>query len=261
MIRYLRILRIFLVSSIQLELEYRANVVMSAFNALMTYTVGLVVLLVLFSRAKAIGGWSFDETLALQGVFLMLEAIIAIYVRPNLSRIPEYVRTGAMDGFLLKPISSQFMVSFRHATVWQVPGLVLGLAVLLYAMARMGTLAPGALMLALMMLACGAAMIYAIWLMLATTAFWLVRVDDIGELFQAFFGAGRLPASAYPSWLRIILSFVIPIAFITNVPAAAAVGRLSWPLAGASVLVALVLLVLAHLLWRHALASYTSASS
>ena len=60
--------------------------------------------------------------------------------------------------------------------------------------------------------------------MLTTTAFWLVKVDNISELFYAFFSAGRFPVSAFPVWVRFVLTFIVPIAFITTVPAAAAVG-------------------------------------
>jgi ABC-2 type transport system permease protein len=107
----------------------------------------------------------------------------------------------------------------------------------------------------------GAVIIYALWVMLLTTAFWFVKVENITEIFNAFFAAGRFPVSAFPSWVRFVLTFIVPIAFITTVPASAAVGRLTWSMALASFAIAAALLCLSHLFWRVALASYTSASS
>jgi ABC-2 type transport system permease protein len=97
--------------------------------------------------------------------------------------------------------------------------------------------------------------------MLTTTAFWWVRVNNMMELFNAFFVAGRFPITAFPIWVRVILTFIVPIAFITTVPASAAVGRLDWPMALGSLAIAAGFLLLSHLFWRWAVANYTSASS
>ena len=37
----------------------------------------------------------------------------------------------------------------------------------------------------------GGVMIYCFWLMLATSAFWLVRMDEIHELFEGLYQAGQ----------------------------------------------------------------------
>jgi len=97
--------------------------------------------------------------------------------------------------------------------------------------------------------------------MLITTAFWLVKVENISELFNAFFQAGRFPISAFPNWARLLLTIVIPIAFVTTVPASAAVGRLEPGLALAGSGLAALLLLASHACWRLAVANYTSASS
>lgn len=259
--RYLKLLRIFAANSIQLELEYRANLLFNALNSLIATGAGLIVIVVMFANAESVGGWRFDEVLTLYGVFMVLEAYIDIVLYPNLNRLPDYIRKGEMDFFLLKPLSSQFLVSFRYARVWMVPQLGLGLGVVLFGAARTGNLSLANLALAAALLGSACVIVYAIWFMLSTTAFWLVKVANISELFYAFFTAGRFPVSAFPAWARLVLTVVVPIAFITTVPASAAVGRLDWRLAGASFAIAGGLLLLGHAFWRFALANYTSASS
>ncbi len=259
--RHLRLLRIFIANSLQLELEYRLNLAMNGLNAALTFAVGLVVLYVLFRQAGSVGGWSFEEALALFGVFLFFEGLIDLILYPNLSKLPEAIRTGALDFMLLKPVSAQFQVSFRYASLWQVPELFLGLGLLVYGMAALGRLTPATALLALLFLLCGAAVLYAVWFMLTTTAFWFVKVENIPELFHAVFAAGRFPISAFPPWLRLLLTFVVPVAFITSIPAQAAVGRLDWATGAEAVAAAAAALALSRAFWRFALRSYTSASS
>jgi ABC-2 type transport system permease protein len=72
-------------------------------------------------------------------------------------------------------------------------------------------------------------------MILATSAFWLVRVENILMIFQSMYEAGRWPVSIYPGWLRFALTFLVPVALAVTVPAQALTGRLSWQtLAGAS---------------------------
>lgn len=261
MTRYLRLLRIFLANSLQLEMEYRANFAMDALNALLAFGSGLLVLYAIFEHAESIGGWSFPEALALLGVFMILEGFIELVLYPNLNNLPEYIRKGDMDFMLLKPVSAQFLVSFRYIRLWKLPELATGVALLGYAMAALNTLTPATVALTVVLLVSAATIVYAIWCMLTTTAFWLVKVENLPELFYSIFSAGRFPVSAFPTWARFALTFIVPVAFATTVPAAAATGRLDGTMAAGSLLVAALALLLSHGLWRLAVASYTSASS
>jgi len=257
--RYVGLLRLFVANSIQLELEYRINLLINAFNSLVAFGAGLAVIYAMFGQAGSIGGWSFHEALVLFGVFMMIQSYVEILLLPNFSELPEQIRTGAFDFVLLKPVSSQFLVSFRHLSIWQFPELLIGLGVALYGMAALGTIGPLSLAAFLLLLLAAMAIVYAICLMLATLAFWVVKVDNMSELFFAFFSAGRFPVSAFPSWVRLLLTFVVPIAFITTVPAAAAIDRLDFGMAALGLALAVGFVAASRWFFRYAVASYTSA--
>jgi ABC-2 type transport system permease protein len=111
------------------------------------------------------------------------------------------------------------------------------------------------------MLAAGAVIIYSFWLILATLAFWFVRVENVLVIFQSLYEAGRWPLSLYPGWLRYGLTFVVPVAFAVTVPAEALTGRLS----GGNVLIAFglaaALLAVSRVFWRMGLKRYSGASA
>jgi ABC-2 type transport system permease protein len=94
-----------------------------------------------------------------------------------------------------------------------------------------------------------------------TSAFWFIRIDNITELFTAIYETGRFPVSVYPAWLRGVLTFVVPIAFITTFPAAAILGKARFVLLAAAVFLALVLFAVCVGFWRFAVRHYSSASS
>src|SRR5436305_13457417 len=104
-------------------------------------------------------------------------------------------------------------------------------------------------------------MIYSFWMILTTAAFWVVRMDEIVNLFQGVYAAGRYPVGIYPGWLRFGLTFLVPVAFAVTIPAEALTGRLSaQTLIGAAALTA-VLLTAARVIWRLGLRRYSGASA
>jgi ABC-2 type transport system permease protein len=197
--RYLRLWRIFFTHSLIQDLEYRVNWWMNAFNTLLFLGSSALVLWVVFTQADAIGGWTFDQALTLLGVYLLIEGVTVVFLVPNLNRVPQYVRKGELDYLLLKPIAARFIVSTRYASVWWVPQLGLALGG-----DRRRDGAPGhaharALGSCWRMLVAAIGILYAVWFALTTTAFWFVKVDNVSELFTAFFAAGASRSAPTPA--------------------------------------------------------------
>jgi len=256
-----RLIRQFFTNALQIEMEYRAEFFVSALNSMLAFGSGFLVLYAIFHNVPTLGGWAFEEGLILFGVFLIIEGYIAMILKPNLSRISEYIRLGTMDFILLKPINSQFFVSFRFVNIWAFPSLITGCGLVIYGMWALDVLSVLSVARFILMLIPALIIVYAIWCMLNTTAFWWTKVENINLMFRAFFEAGRFPVTAYPGWLKLVLTVVVPVAFMTTVPAQAAFSDLSLPMTLAGWIIALAALAISHLFWRFALANYASASS
>ena len=81
-------------------------------------------------------------------------------------------------------------------------------------------------------------------------------------IFQSMYEAGRWPVSLYPGWLRYGLTFVVPVAFATTVPAEALTGRLNLgDAAGSRQGLALVLFAVSRFFWHVGLRHYSGASA
>ncbi|MCC5626237.1 ABC-2 family transporter protein, partial [Nostoc sp. CHAB 5715] len=99
------------------------------------------------------------------------------------------------------------------------------------------------------------------WFMLGATSIWFVKIYNVTEVLGGLLEAGRYPIAAYPTAYRFFFTFVMPVAFLTTVPAQALLGQseISW-LIGAAIL-AVALFFASTCFWRFALRFYTSASS
>ena len=99
------------------------------------------------------------------------------------------------------------------------------------------------------------------WLILTTAAFWIVRMDEIHELWDGIYQSGRWPVTIYPGWLRISLTYLVPIAFAVTVPAEVLTGRLTLETLAIATGFALALVLISRWWWRFGLKHYAGASA
>jgi ABC-2 type transport system permease protein len=111
------------------------------------------------------------------------------------------------------------------------------------------------------MLVVGTITIYCFWLVIATLAFWIVNVWEIAELFDGLYQTGRWPVSIYPVWLRIGVTFVVPIAFAITVPAEAVTSRLDWETIATAIGFSGALFAVTRWWWGFGLRRYSGASA
>ncbi len=244
------------------ELQYRANFFLQVLQSLVALATGLIGLSLVFAHTTELRGWSRPELLAVMGVHVLMGGVIRATIQPNMERLMGDVQEGTLDFALTKPADSQVMVSVREIRIWQTVDIVMGLVLLSVAVYQLQAwLSISAVLGFVAALLLGAMTIYSFWLMLTTGAFWIVRMEQVVELFQGVYQAGRWPVGIYPGWLRTVLTFLVPIAFAVTVPAEALTGRLTWRTLLGAALLSLMLMFLARVVWRTGLRRYSGASA
>jgi len=261
-VRYLRLMWLFIRVSIQDDAAYRIDFLTQLLMSVVQLGAELVGVWTIFSNTRSLAGWNAMEVLALLGVFRIMAGVITLFIAPNMRRIMEDIREGTLDFVLMKPINSQFYASVRRAVVWRVADIVLGIALAGLASAKLSAAwsLGGALLFAGMLMA-GVTIIYSFWLVLATCAFWFTRLTNIEMVFWNVFEAGRYPVDIYRPWIRRGLTYVVPLAFLTTVPAGVLVGRADPAGVGAAVGLAAASMAVSSWFWRHGLRHYSGASA
>lgn len=260
--RALRLSWLFFRVGAMAEMQYRINFFVYLFQSALALGTGLAVLALVFGRVTELNGWSRPELLAVMGVFTIMGGLIRTVIQPNMTQFMTDVQEGTLDYVLTKPADAQLLVSVRMVAIWQAVDVVSGGVVLVVAVLRLGHRVGVADAVGFAVaLVVGAVMIYCFWMILTTVAFWVVRIDQIVELFQGVYQAGRWPVGVYPGWLRIGLTFLVPIAFAVTVPAEGITSRLSVPTLAGAVGLAALLLAVTRWFWTFGVRHYSGASS
>lgn len=245
-----------------LELQYGASAVASLVGTLFWLTMAVLTVALFYDHTSHLGDWSFWETVVLLGVFNALVGIVEGVLRPGIGSLADEVRRGTFDLVLMRPVDAQLYMTFRHLDLWRLADIVLGLALSGYALHRLDQPVGWTQILAFI-IAFGSAILvlYSVWLALMCLAFWFVAVENLPTLFDALFEAARYPAAAYPSALRIVFVYLLPVVWTTTVPASALVGRLSLAGSFESIGAAIVALAVSRGIWTVALRRYAGAST
>jgi ABC-2 type transport system permease protein len=260
--KYFLLLQIFYKNTLINEFEYRLNFISNIGLSLFWLVWAALSVRVYFIHTDSIAGWNYLELLMVMGLFFAMNGYRQMVVEPNLSRLSEYVRLGTLDYILTKPVDSQFLVSLRHLGVFNWGDPLLGMGLVVFALFRLGRLPhPGQIALFIVLIVAGMVLLYSISLILQTTTFWLINVEEADSVIQGLLETGRFPIQFYRGWLRGVLTVVIPVAFMTTFPAQALLGRLEVWTAGAAIGLAATLFVAARLFWRFGLKYYSGASA
>jgi ABC-2 type transport system permease protein len=106
----------------------------------------------------------------------------------------------------------------------------------------------------------GLLILYAILLAFSALVFWSPGFL-FTWLFNALFQMARYPMGLYPGWLRLVLTWVVPVGVMTTIPAQALTGALAPGALAGAVALALAFFAGATALFRTGLRRYASASS
>jgi ABC-2 type transport system permease protein len=203
---------------------------------------------------------------------------VQAFFMPNAEEFSELIRTGNLDFALLKPIDTQFLVSFRKVDWASLINLVTASVLMTVALVNLTTRAENPLVIGplnvilyLFYTGCGVAILYSLMITLSASSVWMGRNQTLTNFWFYITSFSRYPMEFYNhGWgvpLYLLFTFIIPVLVVVNVPARILAqpldprGWWEWPLAAFAVVATVGSLLVSRLIFRRALLSYRSASS
>ena len=258
----LKLLSAFFKVNVQMALAYRADTIVNILLNLMWLGWELLSLNIIFSNTTTLGGWGLGELIALLGVFRLVNTMMIAIIWPNTEKFNQSIRDGSMDYTILQPVNSMFLVTFSRITVWRIWDLVLAIVLIVVGINISGdTTSPLSILTFILLTLSGAIVIYSLWIVLIALTFWFTKFDNNVTILHALLDAGRYPVTVYPAWLRIIVTFVIPVAVATTIPLQALRGDLNLNQVILFFTVGVVSFLIASRVWKSGLKQYSGASS
>lgn len=239
--------------------EYRVDLVIGTFVTTIWLGISVAPVLVVALHTDDANGWTLPKLLFLQAVWYLLDAVTWAFLIPNVGYWEEHVRFGRLDGMLLRPMNSLVLCSLGRVYLPDLPKFVLAAGLAAVAIA-MGGGPPTWVHAVAAAAAIGSALVlmWAIGVLVNYKVLTHVRFDGWAALFAAQ-NLARVPVPFYGEVLRVVLTAVVPIAFLATVPAQLFFGDVAPWLGAVSVVLAILAIVVTSRLWRRELARYAGA--
>lgn len=261
--KHIRMFFVFAKNSLLSYMEYKANFYSSLIMEFVFLFSKLIYVVFVFRLGIEINGISPDEMMIFTGTYTIMIAIYTGLFMDNFYGLPGHIRNGTLDVYMTKPLSLQFMATFRHVNfALPIPNLIAGITMVILAWRRLELEASFFHIAGYVgVIASSAVVTYSVLLLPQILSFWTVKSAAVTEILDKCWDLNNMPMYIYPKWLRRLGLYVVPILFITNMPSVFLIENMGYTL-GIWVFAAPVLSIIAvRLFWKLAIKQYTSASS
>jgi ABC-2 type transport system permease protein len=248
---------------VKMRLAYRMDFFVDTLAVSFSMVIQLAVLATLFSKVKALDGWSFEQVLFIYGFSLLPLGLFNI-VSINLYRFSDqYIIQGKFDRVLLRPVDTLAQVMFESFNVAGLNEILLGIVVMTYAGMKLGLDFGVQEILMLAILVPAAALVYmGVFLAITSVSFWHEDRMGLAPPVYNIIRFSRYPITIFSLPVRIFLTFVLPFAWVAFFPATWFLGSEEFGrLALLTPLVGLVVFGGSVLIWRRGVKNYASTGS
>ncbi len=260
--RYLRLYAYFLRFSFSRAMEFRIDFFFRIVMDVVWNAMYLTFFSVIFMHTEMLGGWNYDQILVFTGTLFVADAIQMTVFSNNMWWLPIFVNKGDLDYYLVRPVSTLFMLSLRDFAANSFLNLLIAIGILTWAIGRYPEpIGGGTVALFLFLVLVGAFLNYAIGMLFLSTVFWTHNADGAKQFYWTMGGTASRPHRIYRGLARRILTTILPFSLVASYPvdslfSGEPVATMAYMLLVATVVFAALLFV-----WRCGLRVYASASS
>jgi ABC-2 type transport system permease protein len=247
------------------QFQYRTSFAIDFLGVFVVSFLDFAAILIIFQNVSALGGWNVHEVALLYGISGFAFALTDLAIG-DLDLLSQQIRDGNFDLVLIRPRGTLFQVVTSEFQIRRLGRIAQALAVLVYALTQLDIPWTAGRVAMLPLAVVASAVIFgAVWVAATCIVFWSVEGRESANTFTyggQFFS--QYPINVYEAWLRRLLGFVIPLAFVAYLPALYILdkrdplGVPEW-LQLCSPLVAVAACVVAGFVWRFAVRHYRSA--
>jgi len=159
-------------------LEYKLNFFIWLFFTIVYHGIAIGTIWIMMSRFPLMNGWHWQEVFFLYALWMVGHTLNNTLFF-TVGNVPDHIREGDFDRFLVRPLDPLFQVLSQPGQIWPDE---LAVALIVFAVAQgvvhlQWTLASTTLLV--LAFAGGALIDFAVQLAVATLAFWVVRLDTL----------------------------------------------------------------------------------
>ena len=251
--------------SLSRDMEYKTNFIGSLFVDTIYYITWYYFFEVIYSKTTMLGNFDRESILVFLIATFFVDTLFMMLF-DGAGYLREHIRTGSLDFILLRPVNSQFLISFRYIRSYAIVSLLI-LSIILYNI--LITFHPDSLnilniSLFFISLLMGVLIWYCFEFIIASLTFYFRDFRTGGWLTHEVLKFSMRPDTIYTGLTRKILFSIIPMALVASVPSRLLLSGFTpqnQKYMLAQIIVVLILFMLTRIFWKVGLKQYESSQS
>ncbi len=261
--KYARLLYVFMKVRLNKSMMYSFNFWTAFITDLSIFMLQIAMFSAIFLNIGTLNGWNVYQMIVFIGTFTILDASYMATYFFGVLTIPEKIRTGTLDQYIVRPVSTLFYVSFENVDPGSLVVIVPGIMMVSYGIGMLGiTVTAGAIAGYVFLLLVMYFLMYDLMIIIRTFAFRFVKIDAFceieGELVSFSF---RIPGIVFKGAWKLIFYVLLPYGLMATIPAQFLTDVLDGRYWLLSLGVSAVFGFLCVFLWKRGMRRYSSASS
>ncbi len=260
--RYIKIYKRYIINSMMLFMAHRFNLLMSIVANLIWSIAQIVSLEFLYENISGLEDWSKAEMFLLMALGQVNFYFFNILYIHNLRDLSKKILKGEVDILLTKPINIIFHLALHRLNISQIFSFFVSVVPFFYLSIpalqgiRLVVYLQGFIICVL-----GLIIYFFFFLWVAGLSFFIDNFAEVWKLLTRLFDFGRIPLDILPGFLRFIITFVVPIAFISYFPVMIFKSRINFLfLLFMEVILFIVNFLLVQIVWRLGLKRYSGVN-
>lgn len=259
--KYFRVYGVLLKLNFGALTAYRVNFINSFISSVSWGIFTFIIILLLTARTSSIYGWSRDELLILTGAFNIVISVFHLFFTSNLERFTTTVHQGRLDGYLLKPIDPQFLLTMWNIRYMHLFRILMGLVVTVYVVNRAHiAVQPIQIVSFILLLVLSVLVLYCVWMLFLIPTIRFTELYNMSDLLSTLNNLTRYPPEITTTAKNVFIYFLLPFSIVVSTPTKMLLHKV---LVGDVILLffsAVILCIVSRLFWIYMLRFYSSAS-
>jgi len=215
----------FLKVSLSREMIFRWNFLIEVVTTCFWISAQLLLFQIIFGHVSKIRDWSQPEYYGFMATGMLINAFVEMLFMPNCANLSEQIRTGNLDFAIVKPIDTQFLVSFQTVDMSLLAQVAVSLGLLAYSVIQSHvTVTIGSVFMYAFLVVVAVGFFYGMMIALASAAVFMGRNQGLYDFWFYVTSFARYPGDMYRQgglvgevfWFGF--SFIIPILLVVTVP-------------------------------------------
>lgn len=266
---YYRVLATFFRNALIREMSFRSNFIITLLTRALWFASQILLFEIIFRNVREFADWTREEYFLFMATGMLINAFVETFFMPSCANFSELIRTGNLDYALVKPIDTQFLISFEKVNLPMLNQVLLSMGLLGYSLYKLSYV-PSVMnvLMYLGLVICGITFFYSLMITLASTSIWFGRNQGLYDFWFYITVFARYPRGIYSGSpvgeiILFAFSYVLPILLVVTAPARMIQEKVLSPtwLSLIPLVAAIIGLYLSRQVFTWSLKMYRSASS